>query len=544
MTKEEIIDELNVITSDHRFIQVIASINFLQFCGSLVELSKKNPFDNLNYNEYRFLIGLWLKNHSNNNSQSEKYNVGEVYVRVHELMESLHYTFIVKISDLNSKKRLSFAEVMNDGNSFKEAFFYSGAGAYDDQYIRLAVDKYALDEDWIEKNKGFSIKSAISFFDNIRIKVTEKLNDKDVRKSIVPNEGPVLLFCLTYDEIINNNEEFTYILENFSTYYGSNIVSKLDDIADYNAFTERPIIKLRDEKYFIAIPFSIGEAIYETPFYWMTKDNSYKNTSLSNRGKAGENITHSILTNVFGKGNVFKGIDIKKNKSSTATDIDVLAIHKGIGIIFQVKSKKLTSLSKQGDILSIRDDFNKAVENAFVQGRVSKECIMNSSDYKFITDEGENVTNKLHIIKDVYIICIVLDEFPAITHAVQVFLYDKYPDSTIALSVPDLDTICRILKNPERIIDYFSKRINNCRYYHSDSETSFLGYYLKHDLKPVAKMQGALIDPTFSSQVDKPYYDSFVNKIDKLITKKKVQRNDTCSCGSGIKYKKCCMLKS
>jgi hypothetical protein len=347
MTREEIISELNVLTSDYRFIEVIASINLIEFCSPTSEFSKIHPFDKLNFNEYKFIIGLWLKNHLNDSSNDEEYALDKAFQRVYDLLEFLHESYITNTNFFSEDKIPSFSLFMNDGDKFKETFFYGGAGAYDDQYIRLAVDKYILDEDWIRNNKNFSIKSVISFFDNIRNKVTDNLNNVYLKKSLSPYRGPIKLFCLSYEDITDGNEEFEHILQNFSTYYGSDIISHLDDIADYNAFSEKPIIKLKDEKYFIALPFSIADAIYETPFYWMTKDSSYKNTSLSNRGKAGETITYETLIKIFGNENVYKSVDIQKTKSSTATDIDVLVTYKDIGIIFQVNQRNLLLFPKK-----------------------------------------------------------------------------------------------------------------------------------------------------------------------------------------------------
>ena len=43
------------------------------------------------------------------------------------------------------------------GEAMREPIFYSAESAYEFQYRDLAVEKYNLDDVWLEKNKGFTI---------------------------------------------------------------------------------------------------------------------------------------------------------------------------------------------------------------------------------------------------------------------------------------------------------------------------------------------------------------------------------------------------
>lgn len=129
---------------------------------------------------------------------------------------------------------------------------------------------------------------------------------------------------------------------------------------------------------------------------------------------------------------------------------------------------------------------------------------------------------------------------PAIVHLSHALLYDKYNESTISFTAFDLEVICRYLNSPRQLIDYFIKRINNCRYYHADNELCYLGFYLENDLIKYNKYTHALIDNDYGSKIDKMYYSEISGHNQSTSTiNKKIGRNDKCPCGSGLKYKNC-----
>ena len=97
------------------------------------------------------------------------------------------------------------------------------------------------------------------------------------------------------------------------------------------------------------------------------------------------------------------------------TDIDILAVNNDKAIIFQVKSKKLTALSKKGDIESIRGDFKKAVKDAYEQGLTAADCLKSSNDFQFIIKSEPGFKFDFEIRKS-FVVTIVLDDYPAITH--------------------------------------------------------------------------------------------------------------------------------
>lgn len=94
-----------------------------------------------------------------------------------------------------------------------------------------------------------------------------------------------------------------------------------------------------------------------------------------NRGLNVEALAHGLLWRSFGD-NVYHSVKVKRG-STVLTDIDGLAVIGNKAIIFQEKSKWLTDLSKSGDETSLRSDFQKAIQDAYDQGIVSRQAILN-----------------------------------------------------------------------------------------------------------------------------------------------------------------------
>jgi len=541
MSQKDVIRKIEELTEHYDFIHVLAAIILNDFCSPIDKLHKKNYWEQLNYGELSFLIGLWIKKCR---KTSIEFDIDDTNKKVHQLMEQLHHAVLtetLKIPDKNEDP----SDFLINGARFKEAFFYSSTGAYDYQFVDKAIEKYKYDEKWIREKKGFSISSFKKFFVHVRESIQKKL-DINIRKGFQKRENLLDIVCLTSDQLYNGNAEFKLIASQFTIELEKNAITSLNEIGDYNEFQTKPIIKLDEYNYFIGLPFFLAEAIYESPFYWMENDTLYNAERLKNRGLAAENMVYGMLSKVFGVSNTLAGVKIKKNSTNTISDIDVLCLYEDISIIVQVKSKKLTSLSKQGSIDQILNDFDKAVKSAFLQGLKCRDCINHRDNYIF-EENGIKVNDKLSRIKKTYIICIVLDAYPAISHLTHSLLYESETESTLSLTVFDLDVICHFLKSPSRLCDYLIKRIDNCRSYHSENESCYLGFYLKNDLKKLDDNTKIMIDSDFGSMIDQLYYPKILrhnqpHEIRPTAAKpaeNKIGRNDPCPCRSGLKYKKC-----
>lgn len=94
-----------------------------------------------------------------------------------------------------------------------------------------------------------------------------------------------------------------------------------------------------------------------------------------------ENIVFDILARRF-RNTSYRHVEIRRTKSSNQiTDIDVMFVFQDIGVVFQVKSKRLTDLSYKGNLETIEEDCKKAIVDAFEQGKTSIACLKEASSY-------------------------------------------------------------------------------------------------------------------------------------------------------------------
>lgn len=167
------------------------------------------------------------------------------------------------------------------------------------------------------------------------------------------------------------------------------------------------------------------------------------------RGNIAEKIVYKIIQRRFPDSS-YNHILIKRTKSSDIiTDIDVLLCSRTRGIVFQVKSKRLTELSRKGHLASIEEDYKKAVTEAYQQGIKCIECLNHASDYYSLKKAKLAFTEGLQKLP----VCITLDSFPGISSLNFINQPEDCSLPLIAMSIYDLDALFYLFQ-PETIIEY------------------------------------------------------------------------------------------
>ena len=182
----------------------------------------------------------------------------------------------------------------------------------------------------------------------------------------------------------------------------------------------RPIIRLPDGRYFVFSSFLLAESIYLSPFYWMKDDTSYADTASINRGESTAEIAAEMLRLVFGSRNVFRDVKVKLSKSKTLTDVDVLVAHRNKVLVIQAKSKRLTMLSRIGNEDHLARDFKLAVQDAYEQGKISRNAILHQEISLEGSDKKEIQLDES--VDEVYLICLTSDPYPAVALQTRIFL--------------------------------------------------------------------------------------------------------------------------
>jgi hypothetical protein len=152
----------------------------------------------------------------------------------------------------------------------------------------------------------------------------------------------------------------------------------------------------------------------------MAADQKYSPTASSHRGSFTEQFSHECLERVFGCAHVYANVDIIRTKGEKVGEIDVLVLFGNRGILVQAKSKRLTLLARKGNDFQIKDDFKKAVQDAYDQAQTCALELL-AGGGKLVDANGQTIEIPARII-DIYPICIVADHYPALCFQARQFL--------------------------------------------------------------------------------------------------------------------------
>jgi len=572
-TSSDIIADIKSLVYSRGYIYALCLIIFEDFHIHLVEIHKVDFRSRLNKNEVSFLIGLLLKRQINFSYPEDPFDLIEMKNRTYFLMGELHESLALPSMEkmlelLNSKKKGDgltdgLKDVYKEGNMFVEPIFYANDGVYDFQYRDFIPKKYQYDQVWLRENRQFEFDNTISILEKTKEILLEKR--KKVSFYSIKEQIPKLNALFKEENPSDNwEEEFREVLPLYELYQFKNlffeeefdslpetswklfydnllelfIVRKSDfnpvlnvshflynfsldndkvdankyffNVGDFNEFKAKPIIKLSEDRFFVPITFSLYEACYEAPYYWMVGDKTYRDQLAKNRGDCGEQITHELLSVVFGVKNTLKSVKIISKKGEPDTDIDILCILGSKALCIQVKSKKLTEPARKGNYENLVKDFKGAVQDAFNQGLISRNRIL-EKNAKFYDENGVQI-NLPEGIDEVYILGITTENYPALTHQTNVFLQKNGDDPwPVFMSIFDLEVVCHYLKNPYDFLYYIRQRSSLADCFNAESELVYLGFHLDKKLFKKPEEDMVYLEPNYGGVIDRNYYPLRLN---------------------------------
>ncbi len=380
-----------------------------------------------------------------------------------------------------------------------EPFFYVGTGAYDFQYLDLANDKYSYDADWIASNAGLTVGLMVSAARQLQdLREHRFLELLQASTHDARCKAALATFSFNRDDVGSlSDSEFESFINVFAVTPGG--VKRPDKVGSVNELEFKPIIRLAGDCFFMPVGFMLAKAIYESPFYWMTRDTRYATQGSNNRGRVAEEIAHKLLSSVFGD-KVYRNVVIPDHKK-TICEIDVLAVVGNRALVVQAKAKRLTALARQGDDGQIKEDFSLAVQEAYEQGLISRRLLLDGQHK--LTDHMGNAVDISTSLEDVYILCLTLDHFPALPYMTELFLEKQVDDPyAIAMSVFDLDILADYLVAPLDFMHYIYQRSRWFGQVHGSCEVSFLGYYLNQGLAVPPEVSGVTLTEEMAGLID------------------------------------------
>lgn len=491
--ESEVFKELRDLCQSPGYIHAIAYFcfrdNTIIYSGevTLEDVLPQFSKDRLVRTEISTLIGLACTKDIDENLPSPE-TMQSYISKTESLLEELHQALMQPLQDECDPSKIHDGSFnpFGSGSVLRESIFYSGESAYPFQYRNLAEEKYRRDNDWLIKNKGYSLEQATSVISSIEVLQNDKINDviDDLTKKHPDEWSFFEAFTFSIAEVVESSELNSEVAEKvigaFVSPVGQEDFISIDDFNPLNAY---PIIPLRDNQYLLFQSYSLVEALYETPFFWFNDDDAYKSSAMTHRGEFTEEFSSKRLKLVFGENHVFQNVTIVDPKNNTVGEIDVLVTFADRAIVLQAKSKKLTIAARKGNDLCLKDDFKKAIQDAYNQA-VSCSNLLTNSTYKLIDDHGKEMGISRDF-KEIYPFCVVSDHYPALSFQARQFLVQEPTDLIKPAFVMDvffLDVVTEMLKSPLHFLSYVYRRTLYGDNVLCTHETTVLSYHLKQNL--------------------------------------------------------------
>jgi hypothetical protein len=400
-------------------------------------------------------------------------------------------------------------DFMSSGAALRETIFYSAESAYSFQYRDIAPEKYEADSSWLLREKGFTMATATLVADFLG-----KLVSQNLTVLVQPKVGNLLTpwaclsgFTFRISEIAQSlsldSLQVQRIVDAFCLPSGSRNES-FNSLGAFNATNATPIIRMSDDKYVLFQPYSLNEALYESPFYWMSADPHYRDTAMVNRGRFTEAFSYRKLTGIFGSRNVFQNLKLFDPAGDTAGEIDVLVLWGARAIVLQAKSKKLTLEARKGNDKQLQADFKMSVQNSYDQGVSCAELLQDETFKIFDASHTE-----LHLdrskLKSIYLFCVISEHYPALSFQSRQFLNVRQSDRIAPPFVMDiftLDVMAEMLDSPLRFLSYVDKRTGYNEQLHAGHELTILALHLRQNLWIDTKYDIVSLDEDIAASLD------------------------------------------
>ncbi len=438
-----VFDELQSLCCSPGYLHAIAYFcwrdNLIRFAGDQVTEDDVRPQysrDHLTRTEISTLIGLMAKGEINTTIPPPQVLQGYVdrsEALLHEMQMSLQKPWwaAFEAAARNSRKSdQTSPSPFSTADGLREPMFYGSESAYDFQYRELAPAKYRADDDWLTSHVGFTIDQASLFAKALHeLQLQKLLGLRETMRAKPPAEWTFLPgFQFTAQEVDAVADIEIEIIERIISAFSLERTRKNEEFVSPGAFNETnaaPIITLSDGACVLFQNYSLLEAMYEAPFFWMVGDKSYRDTASKNRGAFAEQFLADRLARVFGSQHILQNVDIYRGKDRLA-EADVLVLYGNQAIVVEAKAKRLTIEARKGNDRQLKDDFKKAIHDAYAQAQLCAEAMLDET-CRFVLASGDEVSFSRRPSR-VFPLCVVSDHYPALAIQARQFLEIKTTD--------------------------------------------------------------------------------------------------------------------
>ncbi len=493
-SESEIISDLEATCTTPGFVHALAHLcfrdNFISMGSEIKASDMEHMFSRsrLIRTEITTLIGLLVK-HPIDFAHPGPEKLQSLVDDTERLLSELHDGMVQTLMGgmFDAATKTIKATPFDTAVSLREPIFYGGESAYGFQYRDFAKSKYADDDAWLIANKGFRIAEACEV-----VATVARLQDRKVQATVnaLRSQHPdtwTLLpgFIFTAAEVAAAGGTDISTVQNVLAAFAlapDNHNAGFITLHDYNAVSGTPLLARGMNEYVLLQQYSLFEALYEAPFYWLGSDKAYAPTAMTNRGIFTESLTIDRLRRVFGQ-HVYPNVDVWEKKGKKLGEIDVLVLFGDRALVLQAKSKRLTLEARKGNDQQIKSDFKKAVQEAYDQALLCAKELLGPAP--LLTDAAGNQLAIKTALKIVYPLCVVADHYPALGAQARAFLRSMTTDQIAAPLVVDvfaLDAMTEMLETPLHLLSYIDRRALFSSKIVATHEHTILSYHLRRNL--------------------------------------------------------------
>lgn len=517
-SESQIFEDLKNVCCSPGYIHAIAYFcwrdNIIRFSGDQVteqDVEHQYSHEKLLRSEISTLIGLMAKGKIDTGIPKPRTlqdYLDQTETLLHEMHMSLQKPWMAAFKAMaRNPRKANRIDPFSTAEGLREPIFYGGESAYNFQYEQLALKKYRADNEWLRLRVGFTIEEACIVVRKIGdLQIQKLLSLREMMRKLHPDQWTSLPgFVFAANELVGPTGLPLGKIERILTAFTIDLKKENASFSSLSAFNESnaaPIIKTVDGSYILLQHYSLLEALYETPFFWMVDDKTYATTASKNRGTFAEQFLADRLNQVFGTKHVFQNVDIYKGKDRIC-EADVLVVYGDRAIVVQAKSKRLTIEARKGNDLQLKDDFKKAIHDAYDQALLCSEALL-SEEFRFVSPSGDVLRFPKRPTK-IFPVCAVSDHFPALAAQARQLLKVRATENVHPPIITDvffLDVLTEILDTPLHLLNYLALRAKFDKQLLVSQELTTLGYHLKHNLWLEEKYSTVNLGDDFTSSLD------------------------------------------
>lgn len=465
------------------------------------EPTKRWSTDKLNTNELLLLLGLMVQSSSDQTYATVKQGCSFT-VAADKLLREFHDRVIADAASVSDPTSQKFLEAPNSLGIFaREAIYYGAASFYLHQFAKLARERYREDSIWLLQNAGISIRPIIDIAQFIVRRITRQMSGI----KYLWQEGRELTHGDLTDSLLIEKaglrKRFGGKADAFIAKFATKATGANAEFTEPFSVNEVFIAPLIDIGDYLYVPnqYRLLESVYESPFYWMVRDDAYAGALSKHRGAFLEGTAEHALRKVFGSENVFVNATFPVAQNQIGGEVDVLVCYGEFVIVVQAKSKRITLKARAGDPDALKTDFKGAIQDPYKQALAS--CDLITAGAKCVDAEGSDIA--LPTTPRVFPLVVLSDAFPAATSLSHRLLHR--PEGSPAPVIWDigvLDCVARVLPTPIEMLFYLKCRGDVFDTIISDSEFNYLGYHLKLKLALPPEVDFMIIERDFATVVD------------------------------------------